>query len=92
MLQIFYLSVMASVLLFGWWCNNRASDTFNLNRLVKKAGVVVGSSIQGVEEVTRERTSRKLDSIDTHDYKSPPPNGTATPFLVRQNGILQVCP
>ena len=66
MLQMFYQSVMASVLFFGitcWGGNNRAGDTFNLNRLVKKAGSVVGSSLQGVEEVTRVRTAKKLDSI-----------------------------
>ena len=65
MLQMFYQSVMASVLFFGitcWGGNNRASDTFNLNRLVKKAGSVVGSSLLGVEEA-RERTARKLDCI-----------------------------
>ena len=62
MLQMFYLSVMASVLFFGWWCNNRASDTFNFESLVKKAGSVVGSSIQGVEEVTRGDTAQ-LDNI-----------------------------
>ena len=66
MLQMFYQSVMASVLFFGitcWGGNNRASDTFNLNRLVKKAGSVVGSSLLGVEDVARERTARKLDCI-----------------------------
>ena len=66
MLQMFYQSVMASVLFFGitcWGGNNRASDTFNLNRLVKKAGSVVGSSLLGVEDVARDRTARKLDSI-----------------------------
>ena len=66
MLQMFYQSVMASVLFFGitcWGGNNRAGDTSNLNRLVKKAGSVVGSSLQGVEEVTRVRTAKKLDSI-----------------------------
>ena len=66
MLQMFYQSVMASVLFFGitcWGGNNRASDTFNLNRLVKKASAIVGSPLQGVEEVARERTARKLDSI-----------------------------
>ena len=63
--KMFYQSVMASVLFFGvtcWGGNNRASDTFNLNRLVKKAGAI-GSSLQGVEAVARERTARKLDTI-----------------------------
>ena len=63
---MFYQSVMASVLFFGitcWGGNNRASDTFNLNRLVRKASAIVGAPLQGVEEVARERTARKLDSI-----------------------------
>ena len=46
-----------------WGGNNRAGDTLNLNRLVKKAGSVVGSALQGVEEVTKVRTARKLVSI-----------------------------
>ena len=66
MLQMFYQSVMASVLFFGitcWGGNNRESDTFNLNRLVKKASAIVGSPLLGVEAVAKERTARKLDTI-----------------------------
>ena len=57
---------MASVLFFGNTClggNNKASDTFNLNRLVKKPGAIVGSSLQGVKVVAKERTAKKLDNI-----------------------------
>ena len=61
-----FQSVMASVLFFGiacWGGYNRAGDTFNLNRLVRKADSVVGSSLKGVEDVARMRTARKLDTI-----------------------------
>ena len=63
---MFYQSVMASVLFFGitcWGGNNRASDTLNLDRLVRRAGSIVGSELEGVGVVARRRTSSKLDSI-----------------------------
>ena len=66
MLQMFYQSVMASVLIFGiscWGGNNRASDTLNLDRLVRRAGSAVGCKLEGVEVVARKRTASKLDSI-----------------------------
>ena len=63
---MFYQSVMASVLFFGiacWGGHNRASDTHDLDRLVRRAGSVVGSQLEGVEVVARKRTASKLDSI-----------------------------
>ena len=67
MLEIFYQSVVASVLFFAVVCLGSsigASDTNRLNKLIKKAGSVIGcKQDRKLEAVIERRTLKKLLSI-----------------------------
>ena len=66
LLQMFYQSVVASVLFFGvvcWGGNINTRDANKINKLVQKAGSVVGIKLDNLEAVAEERTRRKLDAI-----------------------------
>ena len=72
MLEIFYQSVVASALFFAvvcWGSSIRASDTNRLNKLIKKAGSVIGVKPDTFEAVVERRTLNKLLSImDNPDH------------------------
>ena len=73
LLQMFYQSVVASVLFFAvvcWGGDTNTRDTGRLNKLVRKASSVVGVQLDNLEEVAEGRTRRKLDSI--LENPSPP--------------------
>ena len=66
MLEIFYQSVVASALFFAvvcWGSSIGAGDTNRLNKLIKKAGSVIGCKPDTVESVVERRTLDKLLSI-----------------------------
>nr|XP_010780298.1 PREDICTED: von Willebrand factor A domain-containing protein 7-like [Notothenia coriiceps] len=66
LLQMFYQSVVASVLFFAvvcWGGNKNTRDTGRLNKLVRKASSVVGVQLDNLEEVAEGRARRKLDRI-----------------------------
>ena len=81
MLEIFYQSVVASALFFAvvcWGNSIRASDTNRLNKLIKKAGSVIGLKPDTFEAVVERRTLNKLLSImDNPDH----PLHTLSPLL-----------
>ena len=66
LLRLFYQSVVASALFFAvacWGGNAGATGAAKLNKLVKKAGSVVGGSLETLEEVAEQRTRRRLRAI-----------------------------
>ena len=63
MLQMFYQSVVASTIFFAvvsWGAGIKAKDANRLNKLIKKAGSVVGSKLVTLEEVVEHRMLAKL--------------------------------
>ena len=72
MLEMFYQSVVASVLFLAvvcWGSSIGASDTNRLNKLIRKAGSVIGCKQDTVEAVVERRTLNKLLSImDNPDH------------------------
>ncbi|KAK0147391.1 hypothetical protein N1851_013140 [Merluccius polli] len=70
MLEIFYQSVVASAIFFAavCWCSSiRASDTNRLDKIIKKAGSVLGLRLESFESVVERRTLKKLLSIIDND-------------------------
>ncbi|XP_062860103.1 dehydrogenase/reductase (SDR family) member 7Cb isoform X1 [Trichomycterus rosablanca] len=66
MLTIFYQSVVAGAVFFAavcWGGSIRAGDAKKLNKLIKKAGSVLGCSLDGFELVVERRSVNKLISI-----------------------------
>ena len=77
MLQMFYQSVVASTIFFtvvSWGAGIKAKDANRLNKLIKKAGSVVGSELVTLEEVVEDRMLSKLLAI--MDPASHPPHRT----------------
>ena len=76
LLKLFYQTVVASALFFAvacWGGNAGTTGAGKLNKLVKKAGSVVGASLESLEEVAEQRTRRKLQAIlsnNTHPLNS----------------------
>jgi len=72
MLELFYQSVVASVLHFAivcWGSSIGAGDTSRLNKLVRKAGSIIGCQLEHLEQVVERRTLKKLVSIlDNPDH------------------------
>ena len=69
MLEIFYQSVVASAIFFAavcWGSSIRASNTNRLDKIIKKAGSVLGLRLQSFESVV-ERTLKKRFSIIDND-------------------------
>ena len=93
MLEIFYQSVVASVLFFAvvcWGSSIGASDTNRLKKLIRKAGSVIGCKQDTLESVVERRTLKKPLSI--MDNPLHPLHHT----LVRQRStfskrLLQLC-
>ena len=66
MLEMFYQSVVASALLFAavcWGSSIGAGDTNRLNKLIKKAGSVIGCKLDTFQGTVERRTLDKLFSI-----------------------------
>ena len=66
MLEIFYQSVVSSALLFAavcWGSSIGAGDTNRLNKLIKKAGSVIGCKLDTLENAVERRTLNRLLSI-----------------------------
>ncbi|KAL3065695.1 hypothetical protein OYC64_015782 [Pagothenia borchgrevinki] len=66
MLEIFYQSVVASALFFAavcWGGSIRAGDTSRINKLIRKAGSVIGIKLDPFEAVVERRTLNRLLSI-----------------------------
>ncbi|TWW75415.1 hypothetical protein D4764_13G0000770 [Takifugu flavidus] len=65
-LHMFYQSVMASIIVFAvvcWGAGIKAKDANRLNKLIKKAGSVVGCKLANLDEVVRDRMVLKLRTI-----------------------------
>ena len=63
MLQMFYQSVVASTIFFAMVSRGagiKTKDANRLNKLIKKAGSVVGSKLVTLEEVAEDRMLAKL--------------------------------
>ena len=70
MLEIFYQSVVSSTIFFAavcWGRSIRASDTNRLEKIIKKAGSVLGLRLESFESVVERRTLNKLLSIIDND-------------------------
>lgn len=66
LLNMFYQSIVFSVLFYAvvcWGGNARKRDIQKLNRLIRKAGSVVGLSLDSVEKVVEQRTLAKIRAI-----------------------------
>lgn len=66
MLQMFDQSVVASTIFFAavcWGAGIKAKDSNKINKLIKKAGSVVGTRLAPLEEVVRHRMLGKIKSI-----------------------------
>lgn len=72
MLEIFYQPVVASAIYFAvvCWGNSIGAGEINrLNKLIKKAGSVIGCKLDSIEAVVERRTLNKLLSImDNPDH------------------------
>ena len=70
MLEVFYQSVVSSTIFFVavcWGRSIRASDTNRLEKIIKKAGSVLGLRLESFESVVERRTLNKLLSIIDND-------------------------
>ena len=70
LLWMFYQSVVASVLFYAvacWGGSTRKRDAGRLDRLVRKAGSVVGADLECITSVSDKRTLNKLHSILDND-------------------------
>ncbi|KAI3355030.1 hypothetical protein L3Q82_017846 [Scortum barcoo] len=70
MLEIFYQSVVASAIFFAavcWGSSIRASDTNRLDKIIKKAGSVLGFRLESFETVVERRMLNRLLSIMDND-------------------------
>ncbi|KAK3558139.1 hypothetical protein QTP86_009861 [Hemibagrus guttatus] len=68
MLQMFYHSVVASVIFCAvvcWGSRVKTADANRLNKLIRKAGSVMGVELESLIEVSERRMLRKLFSILT---------------------------
>lgn len=69
LLQMFYQSVVASVLFYGavcWGNSLKQKDKRRLEKLVKRASSVVGSSLDSLEAVVERYTQKKVEAIIRH--------------------------
>ncbi|KAI3376037.1 hypothetical protein L3Q82_016569, partial [Scortum barcoo] len=79
MLQMFYHSVVSSVIFYAavcWGSRLKTADTNRLNKLIRRAGSVLGVELKSVVEVSERRMLRKLLSI--MDNVSHPLHATLT--------------
>ncbi|KAI3354447.1 hypothetical protein L3Q82_018506, partial [Scortum barcoo] len=71
MLEIFYQSVVASAIFFAavcWGSSIRASNTNRLDKIIKKAGSVLGLRLESFETVVERRMLNRLLSIMDNDH------------------------
>ena len=72
MLEMFYQAVVASALYIAvvcWGSSIGAGDTSRLNKLIRKAGSIIGCKLDSLEKVVERRTLKKLLSIlDNPDH------------------------
>jgi len=79
MLQMFYHSVVSSVIFYAvvcWGSRLKAADANRLNKLVRKAGSVPGVELESFVEVSERRMLRKL--LNIMDNTSHPLHATGT--------------
>lgn len=65
---MYHQSVVASTIFYAvvcWGEGIKAKDTNRLNKLINKAGSVIGSKLVTLEEVAEDRTLAKLLAINT---------------------------
>ena len=60
------LLVPSSTLWLSWGAGIKAKDANKLNKLIKKAGCVVGSELVTLEELAKDRMLTKLQAIMDH--------------------------
>ncbi|KAK0139056.1 Somatostatin [Merluccius polli] len=67
--KIFYQSVVSAIFFAAvcWGSSIRASDTNRLDKIIKKAGSVLGLRLESFESVVERRTLKKLLSIIDND-------------------------
>ncbi len=73
LLQIFYFSSISSVLVFGltcWGGNISKQDKGRLDKIIKKAGSVVGRTQDNLDVLYERRLTKKLTDI-LHDQTHP---------------------
>lgn len=66
LLNMFYQSIVSSVIFYAvvcWGGSAKKKDTQRLNRLIKRAGSVMGLSLDSVETVVEQRTLSKIRGI-----------------------------
>ena len=69
-LQMFYSSVICSVLTFGltcFWGNMNQCDKNKMNKIIKKAGGVIGKKLDTMDILIDGRTHKKMKSILSED-------------------------
>ena len=90
MLEIFHQSVVASVILFAAVCwGIRASNTNRLDKIIKKAGSVLGCRLDSFETEVERRTLNKLLSIMNNDQHPSHSRQTAE-HLLSQTVIQEI--
>ncbi|KAK0135140.1 hypothetical protein N1851_029041 [Merluccius polli] len=70
MLELFYQSAVASTIFFAvvcWDSSIRASDSNRLNKIIRKAGSVLGFKLVSLESVMERRMLNKLLTIMDND-------------------------
>ncbi|KAK0135417.1 RNA-directed DNA polymerase from mobile element jockey [Merluccius polli] len=70
MLELFYQSAVASTIFFAvvcWGSSIRASDSNRLNKIIRKAGSVLGFKLVSLESVMERRMLNKLLTIMDND-------------------------
>ncbi len=70
LLNVFYNGILASVLFYAvvcWGGSLTWEDRNRINKLIKKAGSVIGMSPASLEVITEQRTRRKLRAILSED-------------------------
>ena len=74
LLNMFYQSVVASTVLYAvvcWGGNIKEGDSRRLNRLIKKAGSVLGTTLNTVEEEASSGMKTKLLAIRDQPLSPP---------------------
>ena len=70
LLNVFYHGIVASVLFYAvvcWGGSLTVEDRNRVNKLIKKAGSIIGMSPDSLEVITEQRTRRKLRTVLSHD-------------------------
>ena len=92
MLHIFYKSVVESVISFAaicWGSGIKARDLNRINKLVKKAGSVLGVALEPLEDIIQRRMLQKLIKI-MEDNSHPLHNSVKKQKSVFSERLVQV--